>query len=78
MPNRRAPTDQEWAYIRRALSKLESVNQAFLRAQDNLDAAVRDARRYGATWTQLAQIFHTTRSAAQQRFRDIGEDQPLW
>lgn len=44
-----------WAQLERGIS-------------DELRAAVKRARAAGATWQNIADVFGTTRSAAQQRF----------
>lgn len=43
------------------------------RITDELRAAVRRARVQGATWQNIADVFGTTRSAAQKRFGEVAE-----
>lgn len=62
----------------RHLRKIEQANRALLRAQDDLDSAVRDARNNSAvTWAMIGYVLGTSRQAAQMRFRHIGENRPL-
>lgn len=65
------PTPEKWlAPIARATAAIRS-------AQDRLDATVRRARAAHCTWAQIGAALGTTRSAAEQRFHNIGADRPL-
>lgn len=59
------------------LTDIAAAQKAILAAQDRLDRAVRRARNAGHTWSEIGATLGTTRSAAQQRFRNVGADAPL-
>lgn len=61
----------------RVLASIKRRTQRIRAAQDDLEAAVRKARATGCTWAQIGDALGTTRSAAEQRFHNIGADRPL-
>lgn len=51
-----------------ALGAIIDADRDTLTAQHRLWDAVQEARRQGASWTEVGQALGVTRSAAQQRF----------
>lgn len=53
------------------LARIERARWVMRTAEDDMHAAIREARQEGASWAAIGDAIDMTRQAAHERFRDL-------